>query len=262
MKPEDFRELLIPTGNRSSEHKTSLLTILFFVLALFGCTSSPTEISTTSTTPNNISTQSPSPLPPTITKASTTSIESSTEVRQPYPVNTEFPIIPQAYPYPPIYPTQTLIPTLIPSPTYDVSEPPETIDLTSPQSILHWVQYGLTRGDAKIFETLAYKEVGYGLYASEGLGYYTKGEFMDEIAKRLPNHPSCNSYEIHEGNISILYIFVTGWQPPWEYMEIEGSFTGLVLEFSNQQSENGEFFLTGAFGAFMLQAFPDPLPCP
>jgi len=187
---------------------------------------------------------------------------------------------------------------VVPLPTLEESQPPtaklissETLDRKNPLSILKHIHAAFETGNVYIFDNLAYAQVGYGLYATDGGGRVSKDRFLRDLGLRLPNHPTCKTYNYTLGEIITLWVFTTNWEPEWgakggsgkpkslalaspdqwakssaRYLTSDlgggnGKSKSLALEFSDQWTKDSGLYLIGAFRA-APKTVPGALACP
>ena len=135
------------------------------------------------------------------------------------------------------------------------------LNLTSPDSILEWIEHGLNTADMQVFDLSARDSVGYGLCESEGIGAFTNKQFLDEVRLRLSSQPKCSVYTYHSGEINTLWVLTSGWSPTWDFGG--GNNSGyLMFEFSDQWTQGDGLYLAGVCITTMPPPFPDGKPCP
>lgn len=159
-----------------------------------------------------------------------------------YPIVGETPLrSTQAYPYPA---TPEISPTpLLPTPTIEVQKPSTFLDVTSPESIVHWIAYALGHEDISVFESLARASLYYGPAESDALITISKQELLEAIKARLPSHPICMAYNFQQGEISEMRILTSEWEPIWEPSDLKSS--GLIFNLSDQWTKGRGFFISG-----------------
>jgi len=135
------------------------------------------------------------------------------------------------------------------------------IDLSDPNQVISAFSNGLKQGDIQAFDLLFTEETilyGHGLAGPGGREEIHKERFLQELAKRLPSHPSCAGYVL---NSESLMIWTQGWEPGWDLF---GPPASNVLTFT-LLLRDGKIITSAYFTpdpAVLGSPFIKSLPCP
>ena len=162
--------------------------------------------------------------------------------------------------YRPVVSIETITPTSAPSTSSPLLQ---DLDFTNPNDVITWFSNGLKSTDIQFFEKIFTEDTllyGTGMATEGGRDEIARETFLQELAMRLSNHPTCVGYTVDIEN-NYLTIWTRGWQPKWNLL---GKPFSDVLTFS-LFLKNGKVSLTAYFtpGPAIL-GLPNikSLPCP
>jgi Tol biopolymer transport system component len=142
-------------------------------------------------------------------------------------------------------PPTTFVPLSTPQPALTPSAGTINIDITNPDDVIRWFSTALKQSNLDIFDNLFTEDTllyGTGMAMEGGSDEITKDSFLQELAIRLPNRPTCLAYTINPER-TLLMIWTKGWQPKWELL---GQPTSETLTFS-LLFQNGKIYTTAYF---------------
>jgi dipeptidyl aminopeptidase/acylaminoacyl peptidase len=115
---------------------------------------------------------------------------------------------------------------------------------TPPDWLLPGIEQALEIGDLSFFDRMTPEQVYYGLQGSEYFGSFSRSQFLAEVEARIGNRPMCTTYSYNIGEASVVWIFTTNWNPPWDFGGKAYS-ENLVFLFSDEGDKEKGLFLYG-----------------
>jgi hypothetical protein len=147
------------------------------------------------------------------------------------------------------------------------------VDMTNPESIAAWINYGLKNADAGVFNNIITEMLPIGsIYSIDNwdspapcqvsMGPWcdiSKNGFVQEIQNRIQSKPKCVFY-IGIGNTSSLNVITFIWDPLW--IAPIGDFDSIEFSFKRDERVTNEFILIGIKLSLFRSFWLDYAPCP